>query len=389
MPEFLTAEDERIIEELRRNWRDEIDPLKKQVQGLLQRSSRPPGVGAGALDLSTSLSQQLADNTGFQGFVKSAIGRNSTFLAELRLPPNKKAAAPVSGLSPTEYLPQRIWGPAQFPLRLREIMPVLPVTSGVIEYTQETSFVPSAQVVPETTLKPQLAITFAEALAKCATIAQFVKVSRQSLMDTAQLQNWLNIRLAYSVNLKEEETIINGDATNAIQGLSQLATPFVYAPAAGDTGMDVIARAIGQLMGQGYAVDGLILNAADFTAMRLIKTTVGGYVFLGTASTAPDDEGLVDTSMWSVPLVVSPSVPAGTFYIGAFQQSTILFSREVLTIEIAFQNEDDFARNLVTIRGELRSGLAVPVPAGVLKGTLPAGSMATQGVISGPKTAGK
>jgi hypothetical protein len=40
---------------------------------------------------------------------------------------------------------------------------------------------------------------------------------------------------------------------------------------------------------------------------------------------------------------------------------------------------------LATLRGELRSGLAVPVPAGVLKGTLPAGSttQATTGVFSG------
>jgi hypothetical protein len=40
------------------------------------------------------------------------------------------------------------------------------------------------------------------------------------------------------------------------------------------------------------------------------------------------------------------------------------------------QNEDDFVKNLVCLRGELRSGLAVPVPAGLLKGTLPAGSLA-------------
>jgi hypothetical protein len=54
---------------------------------------------------------------------------------------------------------------------------------------------------------------------------------------------------------------------------------------------------------------------------------------------------------------------------------TILFARETLPIQMAFQNEDDFIRNLC-LRGELRSGLAVLVPAGMLKGTLPAGSLA-------------
>jgi hypothetical protein len=75
-------------------------------------------------------------------------------------------------------------------------------------------------------------------------------------------------------------------------------------------------------------------------------------------------------------MVVSPSIAPGQVIVAAFAQSTLLFFSDVLTIEIAFQNEDDFIRNLVCLRGELRTGLAVPVPAGVLKGTLPAGSMA-------------
>ena len=85
-------------------------------------------------------------------------------------------------------------------------------------------------------------------------------------------------------------------------------------------------------------------------------------------------------------MVISPSMPVGQFVVGAFAQSTILFSREVLTMEIAFQNEDIFLKNLVCLRGKLRSGLAVPVPAGVLKGTLPAGSLMAQAA-NGPHAA--
>jgi hypothetical protein len=375
----LSAEDEQIRDEMLRH----IDTaVERQIQTVLQKSSRPPGFSQHtALSVpGVTLSRQLLDDSGYQHFCKSVLTRGSSYAAELRMPPSRKATAPVSGISPTEYLPQRLWGPAQFPLRLREIMPVLPVTSGTIEYTVETSFTPSAAVVPETTLKPSMPITFTEATAKCATIASIVKVSRQSLMDVALMNTWLNVRLGYSVNLKEEDTIINGDSANGISGLMQLATPFAYAPATGDTGMDVIAHAAGALMAKGYAVDGLILSASDYTAMRLLKTTIGSYVFMGTASTGPDDESVLESPMrlWEIPTVISPSMPAGQFLIGAFVQSTILFSRETLVVEIAFQNEDDFVRNLVCMRGELRSGLAVPVPAGVLSGTLPAGSLAAQ-----------
>jgi HK97 family phage major capsid protein len=365
-----------------------IGPVKKQVdeqeariRNLMARSSRPPGSTLETTSFDAmSLSHQLLADTGYQAFTKSVMTRGSSYAAELRLPPSRKAAAPVSGISPTEYLPQRIWGQALFPLRLREIMPTLPVTSGTIEYTQETSFTPSAAIVAETNVKPAMAIAFSEATAKCATIASIVKCSKQSLADVALMSTWLNVRLGYSVNLKEEDVIINGDSANSIQGLMQLATPYTVAPATGDTGMDTIARAAGALMSKGYAVDGLIVNADDYIAMRLLKSTIGSYIFMGTSSSGPDDESVLESPMkiWEIPTIISPSMAPGQFIVGAFQQSTILFSRETLVVELAFQNEDDFIRNLVCLRGELRSGLAVPVPAGVLKGTLPAGSLMAQ-----------
>jgi HK97 family phage major capsid protein len=224
-----------------------------------------------------------------------------------------------------------------------------------------------------------MAAAYAEATAKCATIAQYVKVTQQSLADTPTLVTWLDGRLIYAVSLKEESVILNGDAaaTPPIQGLMNAAPAFGYAPSGTDQGMDVIARAAGQLMGAGYPVDGIVLNSADYIAMRLLKATTGQYIFMGTASTGPDDEGLVESPMkiWEIPTVISPSMPAGSFLVGSFQLATVLFVREMMNVQLAFQNEDDFVRNLVTMRGELRSGLAIPLPAGLLKGTLPAGSL--------------
>jgi hypothetical protein len=78
-------------------------------------------------------------------------------------------------------------------------------------------------------------------------------------------------------------------------------------------------------------------------------------------------------------------MPVDQFLVGAFQQSTMLFERELANVQLAFQNEDDFVRNLVCLRGELRSGVAIPLPQGLLKGTLPAG--ATQGAsATGPQS---
>jgi len=48
-----------------------------------------------------------------------------------------------------------------------------------------------------------------------------------------------------------------------------------------------------------------------------------------------------------------------------------LFDRTVLMLEVSYENEDDFINNLACFRAELRFALGVPVPGGVLKGTLP------------------
>ena len=74
-------------------------------------------------------------------------------------------------------------------------------------------------------------------------------------------------------------------------------------------------------------------------------------------------------------LVISPSLAPGTFLVGAFGESAILFDRQTMTIDISYENEDDFVKNLATIRAELRSALAIPVPAGLVTGTVTGGTV--------------
>jgi hypothetical protein len=360
-----------------------ITDLRRTVKSLMERSSRPPGSSFETAAFSaapSALSRQLADDGNFQNWLKSSKTHTSGYATELRLPPlARKTATPIANISPTEHVPL-IYGAPLFPLRLVTLLPTIPVTSGTVEYLQETAFTPGAAVVPETTLKPTTTATYQEKLAKVATIASILKVSVQALADLPQLTIWLDTRLLYAVLLQQENVLLNGDAPNSIQGLLQLATPFTYTPAATDNYMDVVAQAMGQLMAQGFQVDGVVMNAADYTHARLAKDSVGSYLFLGTGATGPDDEGIWEPAalVWQVPMVVSPSMPQGQFLVGGFKQSTILFQRETANVQIAFQNEDDFIHNLACLRGELRSGLAVPLPSGILKGSFAGVALSAQ-----------
>jgi hypothetical protein len=109
---------------------------------------------------------------------------------------------------------------------------------------------------------------------------------------------------------------------------------------------------------------GCVLSGVDAARMRLQKDTLGQYLW-----SSPSD-ALGTAAVWSIPVVISPKMPAGQFLVGAFAQSALLFVRQLLNVEISFENEDDFIRNLACIRAEERCGLAVAVPQGLVKGSL-------------------
>jgi HK97 family phage major capsid protein len=160
------------------------------------------------------------------------------------------------------------------------------------------------------------------------------------------------------------------------------ATPAValdpaFDPGTGATQLDTIAAAISQLAAQGFVADGIVLSAVDASKIRLLKDSTGGYIWA-----SPDATSGV-ASMWSVPAIVSPSMAPGSWLVGAFQQSVLLFARQLLVVEISYQDQDDFVRNLATLRAEERIAVGVPVPAGLVTGTF------TSAATTGTRTPGK
>jgi HK97 family phage major capsid protein len=211
-------------------------------------------------------------------------------------------------------------------------------------------------------------MTFSNITRDFSTIATTAKASLQAISDQPALTPWLEQRLNYDCRLREEKYLLSDPTA----GLLPQASPLdpAYAPGAGATGLDTIAAAISELESLGYEPDGIVLNGVDIAQMRLLKNTFGGYLWA-----SPDSE-IGTSSMWSIPVVRSANMPAGSYLVGSFQLSTLLFMRQVLVLQIAFQNEDDFVRNLMCFRAEERAALAVLLPQGLITGTLPAGSLA-------------
>jgi hypothetical protein len=335
--------------------------FQTELRALKQRMSRPPGSGGGPERLEAASLPLLASDQNFKTWLSAPRGKSSTFTTGMPFTMERRAQ-PIVGAGGTFPYPI-ISGPQQPALRLVELLPQLPAEfGGAIEYARETGFTPSAAVVAEGALKPASDLTFAQTLAHVQTIATHTRVSVQSLRDVPSLQAWIDARLGYAVQLAAEGVFLNAAAPD---GLIASASPLdpAYAPAAGGTQLDIIGAAISQLESSGYTVDGLVLNGVDVAKARLLKTTMGEFVW------ADPDSPIGTSQMWSVPVIKSPAIAPGTWLVGAFAQTCILFSRQQLTIEISFEDQDNFVKNLATIRAEERAALAIAVPHGLITGT--------------------
>jgi hypothetical protein len=337
-------------------------PVQNDHRTLLMRSARPPGSFTPSSDSAGLRApiEALTSHAGFSTWLQQPQSSRSSFVFEVPFRLEKKAT--ILNIGGTTYA-QGVSGPQQPALRLAELIPHVEVNVGAaVQWTKETGFVPSADIVAEGAVKPASSLTFANVVTNFVTVATVTKASLQSLSDVPVLMSWIDNRLSYAVLLRQEQYLLN-DATAGLLVNASALDP-AYAPGAGATSLDLIGAAISQLQAAGYSVDGVVLSGVDANKMRLLKNSYGEYLW------SSPDSAIGTTAVWSVPVVISPSMAAGTFLVGAFGQSTILFDRATLRVDISYENEDDFIKNLCTIRAELRSALAIPVPAGLLKGTV-------------------
>lgn len=70
------------------------------------------------------------------------------------------------------------------------------------------------------------------------------------------------------------------------------------------------------------------------------------------------------------PVALSQAIAAGTFLVGDFRGSAVIYDRWNARAEISTE-DSDFKRNLITVLAEERLGLAVKRPTGFTKGTFP------------------
>ena len=250
--------------------------------------------------------------------------------------------------------------------KIRDAIPAGVTNSNAVEYTRELAYANNAAETAEGAAKPESSLTFELVSTPVRTVAHWIKASRQVLDDSPALQSYIDTRLRYGVDHRIDDQLLNGNGTGQnLSGMMAAGNHTAYTPTAGDTPLDSINKAIYQVWQADYAPTGIIMSPADWGAIERLKSD-GTYVISNPI------DGAIRHNLWGFPVIVTNAMQAGKFLVGAFDIAYQAWYRNGTVIEMSESDDDNFQKNLVTIRAESRLALAVYRPAAAVGGNLTA-----------------
>lgn len=251
-------------------------------------------------------------------------------------------------------------------LRIADVIPSGNTGSNSIEYTRENVFTNAAAETAEGGAKPESSVTYTLENAPVATIAHWIKLSKQVMDDAPQIASHVDGRMRYGVQYRLDSQILNGNGTGAnISGILNTGNFTVFTPGASTIPVENIRRALTLVKLADYMPTAIMLNPADCETIDLDKGTDGHFRAADPRTGAP-------MSLWGLPIVESNAVPAGKFITGALDMALQLWNRQGITVDLSESDDTNFTSNLVTLRAESRHALTIYRPASIVAGDLTA-----------------
>lgn len=250
------------------------------------------------------------------------------------------------------------------PLMVKDLIAPGATGGTTVRYIREVSFTNYATTVAEGAAKPAALFEYQEVDAPVRKIAAYVKVTDELFSDYLQMASYINQRLPYMVERTEEDQILNGNGVAPnLTGILQTAGIQTQAKGA-DTAADALFKALTLIRANAFfEPDGYIIHPTDWQNLRLLKDSAGQYFGGGPFTGAYGNGPVVQfASFWGKPVAVTPAITQGTALTGSFRLGAQYFQREGITIDMTNSDQDDFVKNLLTIRAEERLALAVYRP---------------------------
>lgn len=252
-------------------------------------------------------------------------------------------------------------------MRVRDLMLPGRTSSNAVTYVKQTGYTNNAAPVSETIKKPESTIVLDAVTQSVITLAHFMKAAKQILDDVPQLESFIEGQLRYGLEYVEEVQLLKGSGVGLnLNGIYTQATAYsapIAAPGTPNPRIDILRLAMLQVELAEFPATGIVLHPSDWAAIELTKDLEGRYVI-------GDPQGTVQPRLWGLPVVPTQAMTVDTFLVGAFRPFSQIFDREDANVVIATENEDDFVKNLISIRGEERLASAVYRSEAFVKGDI-------------------
>ena len=211
--------------------------------------------------------------------------------------------------------------------------------------------------------KPQIHPTYTPIAGALQKIAAHLKETDELLDDAPYLESVVRGRGAY-----ELQKVIEAYLVSTLLGTSGIDVTVN----SGISFDNLLKAKMAVNANTGYDADAIIINPADLQTLLLTKDGGNsGQYLMGGPAYAPYGNGAYGAYLpiWGMKVVATSAISSGTAIVGAFKAcaSVITKAGEGFRVEVANQNEDDFVKNMVTVRIEERILEAVRLPGGFAK----------------------
>ena len=252
-------------------------------------------------------------------------------------------------------------------LRMRSVIPARNTNFGKVYWVKVSAPMTKASPVAQGDAKPDNQMVFTTVSESLKIIASVITVTRQAVEDWDELQGILETSLRYEVDKEDDRQILNGDGTGEnYNGLITQATAYDSALTGGGAynKADQIGRALQQVQSANEAEPSfIVMNPVDWWVVRLIKDSNGNYIFGSPAMRGTP-------GVWGLTPVITTAIASGKFLIGSSNPVAAEIRDGFGTeVEISLHHDQNFVKNLVTVRAEKRSLLTVKRPGSLIYGT--------------------
>lgn len=299
--------------------------------------------------------------------IEAPLGLKAAMLAEVRT-----KATLESGLGSANFIAQeRIPGvvPILFErLTIADLMPSRPVTAPIVRVGVESTATNNAATVAEGGTKPASVLNWTVVDEPVRKVATINKVSDEFVEDVPAIQQEISGRLTLFVGLQEEAQILAGDGTgtNIVGILNRSGLTAAQAKGSDSVAVATHKEITKVRVASFLDPDAIVWHPNDWEG-AVLETDANGQFYGPGPFTGPYGNGQVPGgtyagSYWGLRSVVTTAMTQNTSLVGAFGVASELLRRSGISVVVSNVDQDDFSKNLMTVRAESRLGLRVIRP---------------------------